>query len=212
MFHRKFLGDKVYFLGDPHINHKNLVRGTSSWPDKEGCRDFDTVEAHNKGVLDSINDNVSEDGTLLFLGDMCFGDKKYLRTWLSQIVCKDIHLACYGNHDEFIRKDIEYQELFKSCSDYLEIFCSRKSGEFKQINLFHYPLKSWNGVNKGAYALTAHEHGNMPYPETMLALDVGWECFKKPLSFWEVDTILSIREIENRKRNVKVHHNKGQKS
>jgi len=205
----KFFGDKTYFISDLHFNHRNICRGTSSWENKEGCRDFETLEEMNETILKCISDTVPEDGVLINGGDILFGDKKQIHYFLSRIKVKEHHFI-FGNHDDWIQKsanvvhsDYETEnicDLFTTTNHYMEILCSLKGGGWKQVNLFHYPLKSWNNVNKGAYAITGHEHGDWPYEEWELGLDVGWEVFKRPISFYEV------QEIMAKKQSKKIHH------
>ena len=45
----------MWFTADTHYGHKNIVRGVSSWGNKSGCRDFDTIADMNDAMVDSIN-------------------------------------------------------------------------------------------------------------------------------------------------------------
>ena len=63
----------TYFTSDTHYNHTNLCRGVSKWLDRDGdvssTRDFPTLEAMNKALVDGINQRVGPDDILYFLGD-----------------------------------------------------------------------------------------------------------------------------------------------
>jgi calcineurin-like phosphoesterase family protein len=189
-FHSKFDGQNVFFVSDPHLQHRNLVRGESRWDDKTGCRDFDSVKEMNFQIVESFKKALNLQSILFIIGDILFGDKKQLEFWLRQFKCAEIHLI-YGNHCDFIRDDVKLQRLFTTCSDYQEIYCRGKDGHYTICCLFHYPMKSWRDSHKGSYALTGHVHGNLPYDEAERGLDMDWNIWRKPLSFYEVDDILS---------------------
>lgn len=192
-FNSKFEGKNTYFLGCTHFGHINLCRGTTKWLDTSRCRNFSTIEEMNNVIGDSINSQVSLDDTLFLLGDFVLSDKINTYIYREKIKCRNVHLIL-GNHCEHIRKDIDFQKLFSSVSDYLEIRCSRKSGKFNWCNLFHYPMKVWNRSNHGSFAITSHSHGSLPYKDHELGQDVGWDVFNRPISFLELDDIMSKKE------------------
>lgn len=197
MFHQKIDPTKFYAISDLHLSHHNYTRGVSEWGNKDKCRDFDTIEQMNSAVIYSINDNVPLDGTLFILGDILFGDKTKLPYWVGQINCKTIHYVA-GNHCDFIRKNDEYRNLFASYNEYLEVFVGKK-----MVCMFHYPVKSWRERQRGAYMLSGHEHGDLPYTENELGLDVGWDVWHKPLSWDEI-----VREMKKKTPTTVGHHNK----
>jgi calcineurin-like phosphoesterase family protein len=80
----KFNPDTTYFTSDPHYNHSSIVLGTTGWVtppypynkwpsvDKRtqyaaanGLRDFSSLEAMNKALVDGINDTVGQEDTLI---------------------------------------------------------------------------------------------------------------------------------------------------
>ena len=63
----------IYFTSDTHYGHKNIVRGVTSWPEGNQCRDFKTLEEHNEKLVESINSVVGQDDILYHLGDWSFG-------------------------------------------------------------------------------------------------------------------------------------------
>jgi calcineurin-like phosphoesterase family protein len=189
-FSQKFDGRRTYFLGCTHFGHINICKGTSKWSDLSRCRDFQTVEEMNQVIWNSINSTVDLDDTLFLLGDFVLSDKKNAYLYRERIKCRNVHLL-FGNHEDGVRERKEFCNLFSSVGDYTEIRCSRKSGKLTRCNLFHYPMKVWNGSHHGSFALTSHSHGSLPYKNYELGLDMGWDVFNKPLSFWEVDDIMS---------------------
>jgi calcineurin-like phosphoesterase family protein len=200
-FRKTFIAEKTFFLGCAHINHANICKGMSSWLDKSRCREYNTLDDMNYAIFSSILDNAPEDSDLFLLGDLIFGDKELLPNFLDKI--KNIRLYyLYGNHSLWIRNRPDMNKLFYWVGDYLEIFVRRSNGAKKLCCLFHYPMKVWNESHHGSYAITSHSHGSLPYTETELGLDVGWDVFKKPVSFNEVDAVLS-----KRKNIPRDHHN-----
>lgn len=194
----------IYFTSDLHYGHKNLVRGTSSWEDKTACRNFDTLEEHNEVLIQNINNKVSWDSILYFLGDFAFGGIDNIWKFRNRINCRTIHFIG-GNHDHHIRNNkivrtdsgfINIQQLFSS---YNEILTKKIGGQ--QIVQCHYPFRSWEGASKGSWMLFAHEHGRLPdyivNGVIVKSKDAGIDTHPnfEPYHFDEIKTIMDKREI-----------------
>ena len=150
---------KVWITSDTHYGHKNIVRGTTNWRTQAGevpvesTRDFQTIEQMNWRIIDGINNFVSQDDTLIMLGDVSFGGFENIDIFLDRLICKNIHLII-GNHDHHIENNREdIQNRFLSVNHYLEVKINDRS-----FVLCHYPLQSWNGLNKGVIQLHGHVH------------------------------------------------------
>jgi calcineurin-like phosphoesterase family protein len=161
-FKKLLTSGKVWITSDTHFGHKNIVRGVTNWRTQDGevpvgsTRDFDTIERMNERLVNGINNVVGQDDTLIMLGDVSFGGFENIGLFIDRIICKNIHLIL-GNHDHHIdnnRGDI--QDKFLSVNHYLET-----NIEGKDFVLCHYPLQSWNGMNKGVI----HLHGHVHLPE-----------------------------------------------
>jgi calcineurin-like phosphoesterase family protein len=149
----------VFITSDTHYSHKNICRGVTSWRLPNGeipaeqTRDFTTIEKMNTAIVNNINEVVGQDDILIHLGDWSFNGFDQIREFWDRLVCKNIHLIL-GNHDTHIEKNREnIQDLFLSVSHYntLEI------GDFK-FQLCHYPISSWDALNKGVMHLHGHVH------------------------------------------------------
>jgi len=174
-FRKLLTTGKVYITSDTHFGHKNIVRGVTNWRTQDGevpvdsTRDFQTIEQMNQRLIDGINGVVGQDDTLIMLGDVSFGGFDNIGIFLERLVCHNIHLIL-GNHDTHIDKDRDFvQKRFLSVQHYLEV-----NIEGKDFVLCHYPLQSWNGLNKGII----HLHGHVHLPENRKfgngkRLDVG---------------------------------------
>jgi len=171
---RKIINSKIYIMSDNHHGHSQIVRGTSSWEDKSGCRDFDTVEEHDKTILDNINGIVMPDDTLYILGDFCVGSStSYLkmkkieayRYYRNLINCEHIHYI-RGNHSPSLKEFNELEKpIFESVHEYLELRYKKNL-----IILFHYPILSFNSMSHGSYMLSGHQHSNRVHGRSM---DIG---------------------------------------
>ena len=149
----------VWIFSDPHYNHKNICRGTTNWrmPDGsipiEQTRDFQTLEKMNAAIVNNINENAMQDDILICLGDWSFGGFESIKEFWDRIVCKNIHLVL-GNHDHHIENNREgCQGHFKSVTHYNTLKIDEHT-----FRLMHYPISSWDGLNKGVMHLHGHCH------------------------------------------------------
>jgi calcineurin-like phosphoesterase family protein len=150
---------RVFITSDTHYAHKNICRGVTDWRTQDGevpvgsTRDFETIEQMNERLVNGINNVVGQDDTLILLGDVSFGGFENIGIFLDRLICKNIHLIL-GNHDHHIENDREnIQSKFLSVQHYLEVNVNDKN-----FVLCHYPLQSWNGLNKGVIHLHGHVH------------------------------------------------------
>jgi calcineurin-like phosphoesterase family protein len=150
---------RVFITSDTHYGHKNICRGVTNWRTQDGeipvgsTRDFETIEQMNERLVNAINNVVGQDDTLIMLGDVSFGGFENIGIFLDRLICKNIHLIL-GNHDHHIENNREnIQSRFLSVQHYLEVNINDKN-----FVLCHYPLQSWNGLNKGVIHLHGHVH------------------------------------------------------
>ena len=187
---------KVWITSDTHYGHKNIVRGTTNWRTQDGevpvesTRDFQTIEQMNWRMIDGINNFISQDDTLIMLGDVSFGGFENIDIFLDRLICKNIHLII-GNHDHHIENNREdIQNRFLSVKHYLEVKINDRS-----FVLCHYPLQSWNGLNKGVI----HLHGHVHLPENRKfgngkRMDVGVDGNNLyPINIKEIRSIMKDR-------------------
>ena len=168
---------KVWITSDTHYGHKNICRGVTSWrlPDGripiEKTRDFDTIEQMNEAIVDGINSVVGQDDVLIHLGDFSFGGFENIQKFRDRIICKEIHLIL-GNHDTSIENNKgDVQELFTSVNHYTRLLYKNKT-----FVLFHFPISSWDSLNKGHIHLHGHVHlpTNLRFGEGK-KMDVGMD-------------------------------------
>lgn len=149
----------VWVTSDTHYHHRNICRGVTGWRLPDGSipidqtRDFPTIEKMNSIIVDNINSVVKQEDILIHLGDWSFGGFDKVREFYDRLVCKNIHLVL-GNHDEHIENNKDsIQELFLTVSTYQTLVIGSK-----KFALMHYPISSWNGLNKGVMHLHGHTH------------------------------------------------------
>jgi calcineurin-like phosphoesterase family protein len=149
----------IWVFSDPHYGHKNICRGVTEWRTEDGkipfdqTRDFKTLDQMNDTIVHNINSVVGQDDILICLGDWSFGGFENVEKFWDRLICKNIHLIL-GNHDHHIERDREdIQKLFLSVSHYETL----QVGKYT-FRLMHYPISSWDGLNKGVFHLHGHCH------------------------------------------------------
>ena len=190
----------VWITSDTHYHHTNICRGITRWRTQDGktpidsTRDFQTLDEMNAAIVNNINEKVGPNDTLIHLGDFAFGGFEKIGEFLDRLVCKNIHLVL-GNHDQNIKKNRENtNDKFLSIQNYLEV----NIGGVDFV-LSHYPLSSWNQLNKGSI----HLHGHVHLPRNKRfgkgkKLDVGMDGNNLyPYSISEIVHMMDKRCVES---------------
>lgn len=199
---------KVWIISDTHFGHKNICRGVTEWRLQDGSvpiaqtRDFNNIGEMNDAIVNGINSVVGQDDVLIHLGDWSFGGFENVKIFRDRIVCQEIHLIL-GNHDHHIENNRgDCQELFASVNHYTKLMY-----KFDTLVLMHYPIDSWDGLNKGHI----HLHGHVHLPTGKIfgkgrRMDVGIDgsLFFAPYSLDNVIKIVKLREIKSNMDND--HH------
>jgi calcineurin-like phosphoesterase family protein len=153
------------------------------------------MDEMNDAIINNINSVVGQDDVLIHLGDWSFGGFENIKKFRDRIVCKEIHLIL-GNHDHHIENNREgCQELFSSVNHYTKLMY-----KYDTIVLMHYPIDSWDGLNKGHI----HLHGHCHLPQQKVfgkgrRMDVGIDgnMFFMPYSLDNVVKIVKMRDIRS---------------
>jgi calcineurin-like phosphoesterase family protein len=199
-------GQKLFFTSDTHYQHSNIVRGVSKWDGGlDKTRDYDTIDKMNSTIVNNINDVVGQEDILIHLGDWSFGGFDKIREFRNRLICQDIRLIL-GNHDYHIENNREnIQEIFTSVSQYevLEVIAPTSHPIFGPNNkyefvLCHYPIASWNNMNKGRMHLHGHVH--LPKHQRMSggkSIDIGMDGNNlKPYELREVVSLLKDKPVK----------------
>jgi calcineurin-like phosphoesterase family protein len=167
----------IFFTADTHLSHSNIIKYCN--------RPFSTVEEMDEVIIDNINDAVCKRDCLVHLGDFAWGNPKQITQLRKRIKCKVILLL--GNHDKYIRKNLELQRLFHEVHD-IHILPLANT----LFVLCHYCMRVWPSKHYGAKHLFGHSHGNLVIPGGEACMDVGVDTHKfKPYSLDEIITNLS---------------------
>lgn len=198
----------VWITSDTHYNHKNICRSTTNWRTTDGeipvsqTRDFRDLNHMNSTIINNINEFVGQDDVLIHLGDWSFGGFEYIREFWDRLVCKNIHLIL-GNHDHHIERNRDgVQGLFKSVSVYNTLLYNDY-----YFQLMHYPISSWDGLNKGYM----HLHGHCHLPTHMRfgngrRMDVGMDGSPEFRPYNIKECIKLLKDRENLSEMPKDHH------
>lgn len=167
--------NNLFFSSDFHFGHRSIVKGTSNWEDKSGCRDFQTIQEHDDCLIENINKTVKSDDILFFVGDFTLGDYKQVEYYRKQLKVKEIHFLL-GNHDPYIQRNKKgIQTLFTTVQSALEIKVLDQ-----KISLNHYAYRVFNQAHRGAWNIFAHSHNSLSdHCEYEKIIINGKEFYKK---------------------------------
>jgi len=149
----------VWVTSDTHYSHKNICRGVTDWRLPNGeipveqTRAFNSLEEMNETIVNNINSVVGQEDVLIHLGDWSFGGFDNIKKFKDRIICQNIYLIL-GNHDHHIENNRDgCKGYFTQVSHYGRL----KYGDNNFV-LMHYPISSWDGLNKGVIHLHGHTH------------------------------------------------------
>lgn len=204
---RETENSKIFVTSDTHFHHNREFVWKS--------RGFTSIKEHDDFVINNLNENVKKDDILFHLGDFCLNTTLLqFEELLSRIVCQNIYML-FGNHPNPHYKGV-YKKLVQSkfgvdYTDASEIYPLRYKnvvyiGNYQEVILnghfvvlSHYPLYIWNECQNGSWMLCGHSHGGCIFsqpttPEGKI-LDCGWDLHEKPLSFEDVNKIMSSKKF-----------------
>jgi calcineurin-like phosphoesterase family protein len=159
---------ETYFTSDMHFGHANIIKYCN--------RPFSSVGEMNEGLVKRHNTIVTPEDTVYYLGDMCFGEFDLTRLNGRKVLI-------IGNHDPLSL----VSKYFKESYHYLEL--KGILPKQRALQLFHYPIESWNGKFHGSIHLHGHSHGTCDNTG-LLRFDVGVDCWD--MSPVHIDQILEL--------------------
>ena len=172
-----------YFTSDLHYNHKKLLQE----------RGFSTVEEMDEVITKSINDTCGKDDTLYILGDVVMEQHcpRFLELFGS-IKAKKILIR--GNHDLIGKRGhLSWDHLL----DEVHVRLVKGFGEGPEKQLIfmdHYPVAHWYQQHRSSWHLHGHLHGS-PSLVPGKILDVGWDIYKRPISYKEIKNIMDMLPV-----------------
>lgn len=147
----------VLFTADTHFGHGGAL-GLFRRP-------FPSVAVMDEALVEAWNAAVTPDDTVWHLGDVAVRAKPERVAALLARLDGTKHLLAGNNDDPATRA----WPGWASVRDYAEI-ADEATGRL--LVLCHYPLRSWNGMAKGAVNLHGHSHGRLR-PPMARQYDVG---------------------------------------
>ncbi len=160
----------VWFTADTHFGHGGAL-GLFGRP-------FGSVAAMDEALVERWNAVIARDDVVWHLGDVAVRQKPERVSALLARLAGRKHLIA-GNNDT---PDIRRLSAWASVADYREI-----EEADRLLVLCHYPLRSWNGMARGAINLHGHSHGRLePLPRQV---DVGVDAWQ--LAPVGLDTLLA---------------------
>lgn len=139
----------IYLTSDMHFGHINILQ----YEDRINTLKVNTIEEHDKKLIDNWNSTVNKKDLVIILGDIGFYTPIKLNKIIKQLNGDKILIA--GNHDsKYVKSKVMDKSLFKYIDNYLEL-------NYKGYNicLMHYPLLSFNGMhNEKSVHFFGHIH------------------------------------------------------
>lgn len=187
-----------WFTADMHFGHRLLTHD----PEKGlGIRPYSNADEMDKDMIRIWNESVRPDDKVFHLGDFAFlspDDGMKIRNQLNGSICN-----IRGNHAG-CESEMAKRGAWEWNKDHYYLR-TKIADEDIHIVLFHYPIESWMNRQHGTIHLHGHCHGNLMRKDPR-RMDVGWDCFGKPISLPEVWSLLSHAMYEQVDG-----HNPGQK-
>lgn len=173
-----------WFTSDTHFNHARII--------EHSTRPFISLEDMTETMIANWNDLVRPGDTVFHLGDFAISWGKKQAAAIDSILARlngQKWLIC-GNHD---RDEVKRNQRWVQVKDYHEIKVDRGGLHKQRIVLFHYAMRVWNQMHRGAWLLHGHSHGNLS-DIGGLSMDVGVDCHGfRPISLDEVADFMATR-------------------
>jgi calcineurin-like phosphoesterase family protein len=171
-----FNPDKLFFTADTHFGHEAIIRHCSR-PVADAAEMDDWI-VHNWNAV------VPKDSVIWHLGDVSFAKPERTAEVLSRLNGRKFLVE--GNHDKAARLLPFFAEIHK---------LHQISVDGQKIVMCHFPLQSWNAMHHGSWHFHGHSHGNMK--SFGLRQDVGWDVYKMPVSFRQLQAEMKLRNIDS---------------
>lgn len=193
----------VWFTADLHIGHQNIIRHQKERIEAMKLKDENDIEGHDEYIIKTWLEQTKRNDHIYVLGDFIM-EKSYDRanSILNRLKgngCK-IHLIL-GNHDS---TSLKFKNMFEQII-ILKSMTFKKSlfpflADNLEVEMCHYPMKSWKGKCKGVLQLYGHVHRNSLWIDESddLCLNVGID---NPLCNYKLFSLEQVNEIYMKKLN-----------
>ena len=166
----------VWFTADTHFGHANIIRHSG--------RPFALVAEMDAALIANWNAVVRPSDPVWHLGDFAFRNERPTASYLQRLAGEK-HLI-HGNHD---KEDARVLKGWTSSQPYAEITI-----DDTRLVLFHYAMRVWHRVNKGAIHLFGHSHGELAGDRQCCDVGVDNPAWPyRPVSLAEIRQYLSTQ-------------------
>jgi calcineurin-like phosphoesterase family protein len=176
----------TWICSDIHLNHKNILkycperRLGQPFPEETDAEHNKKVDAlvntMNAHIIKEWNARIASSDTVIIIGDMAMGLIDKAPDLIRSM--NGFKMLIGGNHDKPLMKRIRdkvpgYEDLFSVvANDYQLKYKTTDTGRKTLINLYHFPVPHWDGMNQGTLMIHGHLHGT-PSGLTGRIKDVG---------------------------------------
>ena len=167
--------DRVWFSSDWHLFDNNILKYCI---DTRGH--YVDIEEMNKDIITKINNKVSKNDIIFFLGDLSYCKKKSFNNVvdiIKRINCNIFFIK--GNHDhDILMSKISLLPNVVGIEDIYSIKINDQDAVHKKqmIVMCHYPLEVWEKSHYGSWMIHGHCHGTLPINMNRMRLDIGIDC------------------------------------
>lgn len=184
---------ETWFTSDTHFRHTNIVELSK--------RPFQSLEEMTERIIENWNAVIGKSDTVYHLGDFALSWGKKDAEPVDSILARlngQKHLIV-GNHD---RDEVVKNKRWASARSYHELKIDMGGVHRQRIVLFHYPIRSWNQIHRGAWMLHGHSHGSLEDIGGK-TIDVGVD----PLNYMPIN-IHQVAEIMEKRPPVYYDHHR----
>lgn len=135
----------IYYIGDMHLGHKNVI--------KHDGRPFDSVDEMDAALISNWNRVVKDEDEVYIIGDFIYRSGYTGEYYLKQL--KGHKHLIVGNHDSKLLKDVKACSYFES----VEWLGYVKDGD-RDVVMCHFPIAEWSGKRRrvSSYHVFSHIH------------------------------------------------------
>lgn len=191
---------KVWFIGDTHFSHANILyfkpkRRTLAGLSLEHLQEDkqSAMDIHDKWLIEAWNEQVGKRDVVYILGDFCLGNRDRTRKILSRLNGKKYLII--GNHDKScngLENYFEWMGQIKEAKFTHEMFPFIDENETFCVEMCHFPMVAWNRRPHGSCHIHGHTHGatdNLNDTSLELRVDVGLDGKLSNYQFIDLETL-----------------------
>lgn len=196
---------KVFFTGDLHFGHENVIRFDN--------RPYKSVDEMNEDLIQKWNNKVSPGDIVYVLGDLIWKTYNESAADLIKRLNGQIILI-KGNHDRFLH-NAKAKKALSGIKDYDLIDVTLNNNDIKKVFLSHYFTPFYNSHFYGGIHLHAHSHNTQEhFEELRIAKDLNERGFPNKIynvgcMHWNYEPV-TLDEILERGCSYKTKSEQGQ--